>query len=189
MLTKFITTEKAWILSHLIWVAAVSVALVLGHSYIVEHDARVVADAQIKISETTVASLQAQIVATNAAAAQKVQVITKIVHDVATPPEAIAAVPQLTDVPLNARVIPNNPVQISVDYLPLIDLLGQAKVDKTNLDACTVDLQNETAIVTAKQTEIVALKKKPSFWKRVGGVAKAVGVGIGIGMLLQAHGL
>ena len=189
MLTKFITDHKAWLLSHLIWIVGVAIALVGIHAWIGEHDARIASDAQIKISEATVASLQAQIVATNAAAAQKVQVITKIVHDVATPPEAIAAVPQLTDVPLNARLIPNNPVQISVDYLPLIDLLGQAKVDKTNLDACTVDLQNETAIVTAKQTEIVALKKKPSFWKRVGGVAKAVGVGIGIGMLLQAHGL
>ena len=187
MLTKFITEEKAWILSHLIWVVAVAVALVLGHSYLVEHDARVVADAQIKVSEAAVATLQQQIAATNAAAAQKVVTITKIVHDVATPDEAVAAVPQLTDAPLNARTIPNNPIQISVDALPLIDLLGQAKIDKTNLDACTANLQSETAIVAAKQTEIVALKKKPSFLKRAAGVAKAVGVGIGIGLLISGH--
>jgi hypothetical protein len=72
-----------------------------------------------------------------------------------------------------------------VDYLPLIDLLGQAKVDKTNLDACTVDLQNETAIVAAKQDEIVALKRKPSLLHRIGSVAKAVGVGIGVGLLIS----
>lgn len=178
---------RHWILSHLVWVIAIAVALVLGHSYVVEHDARLLADAQIKVSEANIKNLTDQIAATNAAAAQKVQIITKIVHDVATPTQAVAAIPQLTDVPLNPRVAPDNPAQVSVDALPLVNLLGQAKIDKTNLDACQSDLKNTEAIADAKQTEIVALKKKPAFWKRVTGVAKAVGIGVGIGLLLGGH--
>jgi hypothetical protein len=178
---------KHWLLSHAIWIVELAVALLLGHSYLMEHDRRLLADQTIKISEAQVKDLQAQIAANNAAAAQKVQVITKIVHDVQTPTQVVAAVPQLTDVPLHTRVAPDNPVQVSVDALPFINLLGQAKTDAINLAACQENLKAETSIVDAKQTEIVALKKKPSFWKRAGGVAKAVGVGIGIGVLIAGH--
>jgi hypothetical protein len=178
---------RHFVLGHLVWVVGIAVALVIGHSYLAEHDARLLADAQIKISEANVKALTDQIAATNAAAAQKVQVVTRIVHDAATPAQVVEAVPQLTDVPLHTRVAPDNPVQVSVDALPFINLLGQAKTDAINLAACRDNLKAETAIVDAKQTEIVALKKKPSLWKRVGGVAKAVGVGIGIGVLISGH--
>lgn len=178
---------KHWALSHAVWIAAIAVALVMGHSMLAEHDARLQADAQIKISESQVKDLQAQIVATNAAAAQKVQTVVKIVHDVATPIQAVAAIPQLTNVPLNARVSPDNPAQISVDAVAFIGLLGQAKTDAINLAACTDNLTNQTAITAAKQIEILALKKKPAFWKRVEGTAKAVGIGIGVGLLISGH--
>jgi len=180
---------RHWILSHTVWIAAVAIALVFGRAYIAEHDARVVADAAIKTAEANVTNLQQQIAARDAVAAQKVQVITKIVHDVATPAQAVVAIPQLTDVPLNARVSIDNPAQVSVDALPLVNILGQAKIDKTNLDACQADLKSEQGIIDAKQTEITALKKKPSFFKRVGTVAKTVGIGIGIGLLIGGHGL
>lgn len=176
---------KHFVLSHAVWIVAVAVALVMGHSLLAEHDARLLADAQIKVSESQVKDLQAQIVATNAAAAQKVQIVTKIVHDVQTVPQAVTAIPQLTDVPLNARQAVDNPVQVSVDALAFVGLLGQAKTNAVNLAACRSDLTNETAIVAAKQTEIVALKKKPAFWKRVEGTAKAVGIGIGVGLLIS----
>lgn len=178
---------KHWALSHAVWIAAIAIALVMGNSLLAEHDARLLADAQIKVSETQIKDLQAQIVQTNAAAAAKVQVITKIVHDVQTAPQAVAAVPQLTNVPLNARVAPDNPAQIAVDALPFVNLLAQAKTDSINLAACTDNLKSETAIVAEKQTEIVALKRKPRFWKRVEGTAKAVGIGIGVGLLISGH--
>lgn len=178
---------KHWALSHAVWIAAIAIALVMGHSLLAEHDARLLADAQIKVSETQIKDLQAQIVQTNAAAAAKVQVITKIVHDVQTAPQAVAAVPQLTDVALNARVTPDNPAQIAVDAIPFVNLLAQAKTDSIKLAACTDNLKSETAIVAQKDVQIVALKKKPAFWKRVEGTAKAVGIGVGIGFLLAGH--
>lgn len=189
MLTKFITEEKAWLISHLVWIVGLAVALVLGHIALQEHDQRLIADQAIKVSEAKVSELQAQITATNAAAAQKVQTVVKIVHDAQTPAQVVQAVPQLTDVPLNTRVAIDNPTQVSVDAQPFINLLGQAKTDAINLAACQSNLTAETAIVAQKQSEIVALKKRPSFWKRVAGTAKAVGVGIGIGVILGAHGV
>jgi len=182
------TDVKTFVLSHLIWVVAISVALLMGHAWLGEHDARVKAEASIKASEATVASLQQQIATTNAQAAQKVQVITKIVHDLppnATPGQIVAVIPQLTDAPLNARTIPGDPTNFSVAALPLIQLLQQASTDHIQLVACTSDLNNETSIVAAKDQEIVALKKKPALLTRVKHVAEAVGVGIAIGLILK----
>jgi len=182
------TDVKTFVLSHLIWVVAISVALLMGHAWLGEHDARVKAEASIKASEATVASLQQQIATTNAQAAQTVQVITKIVHDLppnATPGQIVAVIPQLTDAPLNARTISGDPTNVSVAALPLIQVLQQAATDHIQLGACTSDLKNETAIVAAKDQEIVALKKKPALLTRVKHVAEAVGVGIAIGLILK----
>lgn len=188
---KFLQAEKFWLTTHLVWVAAIIVALVIGHAWIGEHDARVVADAQIKTSETVIANLQQQILATNAAAAAKVQTIVKIVHDAQTPAQQIAAIPQLSNIDLNARSIPaltpNGPPQVAVDLAPLVQELGQCKVDQTNLQACTADLKNETAIAAQKDVQIAALKKKPSFWHRVGSALKLIGIGVGVGLMLGAH--
>lgn len=183
---------KTFLLSHAIWIVAILVALVIGHIALQEHDARVLAEAQIKTSEATVKNLQDQITATNAQAAQKVQTIVKIVHDLGpapTPAQVVTAVPQIVgDIPLNARTIPNDPVDMSVAALPFLQFVQEAATDKINLAACKSDLTNETAIVTAKNVEITALRKKPSFFHRLTGIAKTVGIGIGIGILLT-HGL
>jgi hypothetical protein len=185
---NFIKTEKAWILSHLVWIVAVAVALVVGHIALTEHDQRVAAEAAMKISEANVSQLQAQIKNTDNVAAQKVQTIVKIVHDLgpnATPGQIVAAVPQLTDAPLNARVIANDPANISVAAVPFLQFLQTSATNSVLLGACQSDLKNETAIVGQKQDEITALKKKPSFISRVKHVAEAVGVGIAIGILLK----
>lgn len=159
--------------THLGYVALIAVLLVFGYVWLSEHDARVIADNTIK-------TLQTQIKATDAQAATQVKVITKIVHDAGTPAKVIAAVPQLTDAPLNTRVAVDNPSQVSVEAAPFVILLGQAKQDAINLAACKSDLKSESDMV-------VALKKKPKFFKRVLGVAKAVGVGVGIGLLISGH--
>jgi hypothetical protein len=146
------------------------------HSWLAEHDARIAA-------ENAVTQTKAQISSVNAAAESKVkvvtQIVTRIIHDKATPAQVVAAVPTLTDVPLNARVAPDSSVQVSVDALPLVEVLGEARTDAIELKACQ-------DVSLLKDSEIKALKKKPAFWHRVGGVAKAVGIGVGIGILLGA---
>jgi hypothetical protein len=187
MLT-FIKNEKTWLISHLVWVVAVAVALVIGHVALSEHDARVKAEASIKASEATVASLQQQIATTNAQAAQKVTVITKVVHDLGPAPttgQIVAAIPQLTDAPLNARTIPGDPTNISVAAFPLIQVLQQAATDHVNLGACQSDLKNETAISAQKDAQIAILKKKSPFLTRLKHGAELVGVGLALGLLLK----
>jgi len=179
---------KHFVLSHLVWIAALSVALVLGHSWIQEHDARLLADAQVKQSSQIVKSLQDQIISVQNAAKQQTQVITRIVHDVKTPEQAIAAIPQLTDVPLNARPIPQAPGSVSVDVMPLVQALGECKVAQVNLQACQTELSAQEKIEEQKDIQIAALKKKPAFWKKVGTTLKTVGIGVAIGALL-VHGL
>ena len=181
-----------FLLSHAVWIVGIVVALVGFHVWVGEHDQRIAAEAAIKSSQATIATLQQQIATTNAQAAQKVQTIVKVVHDLGPAPtsaQIVAAVPQLTDAPLQARVIPNDPADISVASVPFVQFVQQAATDKVNLAACQNDLKNETAIAVQKDVQIAALKKKPAFFKRVTGVLKTVGIGIGIGIFIGAHGI
>lgn len=180
---------KKFALTHVAWLVIFAVAFVAFHSWQSEHDARLLADQQQKISEARVSDLQAQIAAVNAAAQKQIQVVTKVVHDVQTPTQAVAALPQISDVPLNARVATDSPTQVSVDALPLVQALGECKADAITLNACQTEVKADQQIIAEKQTEIVALKKPKSFWRRVSGTLKAVGVGVGIGLVLGAHGL
>lgn len=179
---------KKFALTHITYLVIIGIALIGFHSWQTEHDARLLASQQAKVAEATISGLQQQIVATNAAATKQVQVITKIVRDVQTPAQAVAAIPQLTDAPLNPAPAPN-PTQVSVDAIPLVQILAQAKQDSIELGACRSNETADQQIIAQKQTEIVALKKKPSFWHRVGGTLKIAGIGVGIGIALGAHGL
>lgn len=179
-----ITWLKTEAKTHLFYIILIVMGAVMFRCWLTEHDARVQADNTVKQQAAKVADLQQQIVAVNAAAAQKVQVVTKIVQTAKTPSQVVQAVPQLTNLPLNTRVAVDNPAQVSVDALPLVQLLGQAKEDAINLKACEDTSALKDQQLVAKDVEIVALKKKPNFIHRVLGVAKAVGVGVGIGLVL-----
>lgn len=184
-----LTWIETYARTHIFYLVLIAGAVFGAHVWLQEHDARVKADSVIKQQEVLVATLQEQITANDAQAAAKVKTVVKIVHDAVTPAQVVQVAPTLTDVPLHTRLATDNPSQVSIDALPFVALLGQAKVDAVNLAACTVDLKAEKDIVVAKDTEIVALKKKPNFFKRVLGVAKAVGVGVGIGVLLSHGGV
>jgi hypothetical protein len=117
-----------------------------------------------------------------------VTVITKVVHDLGPAPttgQIVAAIPQLTDAPLNARTIPGDPTNISVAAFPLIQVLQQAATDHVNLGACQSDLKNETAISAQKDAQIAILKKKSPFLTRLKHGAELVGVGLALGLLLK----
>lgn len=155
-------TILPYLKTHVMYVVIIAGMLLAGHAWLQEHDARLQADQQVKLSESTIKTLQQQ-------AAQKVQVITKIVHDVKTPDQAVTAIPQLTDAPLNTRVAVDNPAQVSVDAVPLVTVLGQAKIDKTNLEACQSTLIEKDKVIKAS---------KPTFWGKVKGQIIPVAVGI-----------
>lgn len=169
--------------THLFYVILIVVGLLAFRGWLQEHDARLASDQTVKVAEAKVADLQQQIVAVNAAAAKQVQVVVKQIEAVKTPAQAITAIPTLSDLPLNSRPAVDSPTAVTVDAIPLAQELAECRVTKINLDACTANLGNETAIVTQKQLQIVALQK-PSFWKRVTGTLKTVGIGAAIGATL-----
>lgn len=170
--------------THLFYVLLFGMGLFFVHEWVAEHDARVIADNTVKQSMVQVATLQAQINTIPAQTAAKVQTIVKVVHDAQTPAQVVAAIPSLTDLPLQTRVIPGNTVDVEVAAQPLMQLVGELKTTEVQLGACQQKDSLKDQQIVELNTTIKALKKKPNFIHRITSVAKAVGVGIGIGVLI-----
>lgn len=176
---------KAFLISHLLW-AIVGLAVFVGfRSWRAEHDARLASDAAVKVSQVQVESLQAQIAARDKAAVATVAPVIKVIHDVQTTPQAIAALPAIVTAPLPTPVVPapNNAILIpQPDVLPIFQQLGEAKVCAVQLSTAQKDLTDTKAIVSQRDEQIKTLSAKPKFWHRVESTAKKVGIGIGIGL-------
>ena len=188
-MTKFLSSLdwRHWLLTHLLWIVALGVGYAGFSQWKYEHDTNAAKAVQIAVAQNTITQLNAQIIANNTQAAQKVTTITKIVHDVTTPAQAVAAIPILTNIPLNARVIPGNAVDVEVAALPLVDLIGQYQIAQTNLSACQANITAEKAIVVQQAGEIATLKKKPPLKQRIVHALKVGGTIFGIGVVIGAH--
>jgi hypothetical protein len=179
--------------THLGYVALIGVlgtGTYLGvHSWIQEHDARIRAEEIAKAADTQVLSLQKSIADRDKVAAEQVAPVVKIIREVQTVPQAVAALPQVVNTPLAApvKVQPDNSVLIpEPDVLPLFQQVADDKVCRIQLDTATKDLADTQGIVKQREAEIATLKKPRGFWKRVGSTLKTVAVGIGIGAVLGA---
>ena len=182
-----ITWIETYAKTHLFYIILIVVGLIAFRSWEQEHDARLLAEQQVKQSDAQVKTLQQQITTTTAQATMKILQVKRDIQGAKTPAQQVAAVPQLTDVPLNVRPIVGLPDGVvAVDLAPLVQELGQCKIDSINLGACQENYNNCQNIVTTREAEIKVLKKKPGFFHRMVGVAKAVGVGVGIGLFLGA---
>lgn len=191
----------AYLKTHLVYLIIIAIGLLAFHSWLREHDDKLAALQQEKISETKIADLQrsntqlaAQTAASDAKAAQMVDALKTAVAKVKTPEQAVAALPKvidLTQFPINARVIPNDPTNVTVAAIPLFQALTDCTETKIELAACSTartnantQLANDREIVNQKDDEIAALKQPKKFWSRMLGTAKAVGVGVGIGITI-----
>lgn len=144
-----------------------------------EHDARVLAEANLKVNQTTVVTLQKQIAENDAATAAQIKSLQDLIQTIKTPIQVVQALPKVTTIPLpvTPTVLPDNSVDFpEADVLPLFKDLEQGKEDAVNLVSCQSDLTKEKEIVTTQVTEIKTLKQKPKFWKRVGHDAKIIGI-------------
>lgn len=177
---------KTFALHHLFYIILMAVGLVGYRSWLAEHDARLLSDQTVKVSEQKVRDLAEQIQTVQAMAAQQVQAVQRTVAAIKTPAQAIAAMPSLSSLPLNSRAAVDNPTQVSVDAVQLAQELGQCKVDRVQLGSCQATQALVGEQLKAKDAEVAALKRKPGFWKRVWGGAKKVGVGVAIGVALKA---
>jgi hypothetical protein len=156
---------------HVSYLTLIAVACLASYlvftSWREEHDARLVSEVKVHAAEDLVKSLQQQIQDRDAASAQQIALLKKQAAAVTTPPQAIAAIPQISNVPLNARVLPDSPTQVGVDALPLFQELSACRQQSVTLGTCQADLKDSQAVIAQKDVEIVALKKKPGFWKTV----------------------
>ena len=175
-----------WIRTHFFYISLIAVGLVFAHAWIGEHDQRLLSDQAVKAAQAQVQTLQQQIVTEQKQAAATIAGIQAKVILVKTPAQAIAAIPDVSSLPLNTR--PAADGGVTVDAVPLFQELSQCRIDAVNAASCSQQSAQKDQIISEQKTEIVALKKKPSFWKRVKSTAKAVGIGIGIGALLS-HGI
>lgn len=176
--------------THVFYVALIAVGLFLGHVWLAEHDARQLADQQVKISEARVAGLQQQIDANRELANATITELKRRAAVVKTVPQAIAAMPDVSALPLNSRALPDSPNQVAVDALPLYQTLNQCKQDTVELGACKANAKLVSEQLDEKNGEIKTLKQKPSFWHRLKSTAKTIGIGaiigaVGVGVLLK----
>lgn len=178
---SLLTPVENTLKTHAFYIVVIALGLLGFHSWLSEHDARVKADAAVKQSEATVQSLENRIAAADAAAVVKVQAVVTQVKAIRTPEQAVAAIPALSDLPLNAR--PAVGLTTTVDAVPLSQELGQCRENEILLSACQADLTDEKAIVEQKDAQIVTLTKKPKLWKRILGTLKTFALGAAAGYL------
>ena len=171
--------------THILYVVIIIVGMIAFKCWLNEHDARLAAAQAEKVAEANVAALRSQIAASDAAAKAKIVVLKEKAAQVKTPEQAIAAIPDVSTLPLHTQAAPTAGF-VEVDALALYTELNQCQQDKVSLDACQSARTADEKIIAQKDDEVAALKKKPSFFKRLGGALKILGIGIGIGFVL-AH--
>jgi hypothetical protein len=174
--------------THLFYIILIVAGVAGFRTWLSEHDARVDAERQVKQSQQLVKSLQDGIASRDADLSKRQQVVVRVVHDVASPAQAVAAVPLLVtpqqDQDLQTKVAVDDPKAVEVQAVPFAQLLGDYKLETQENQTCQADLVDEKKIVTEDEAVIKALKKRPRFWRRVGGVVKEVGLGVLAGFVL-----
>lgn len=156
-------------------------SIVAGVSWLREHDSRIVAEQTIKASQERVQTLEQKAADAEKAGQAQIDILKQQAARVRTAPQAIQAIPVITDAPLNARAIPDMPNAVAVDAVPLYEALNACRVQSVQLGVCGTKLETETAVVAEKDVQIKALKNKGGFWHRLKTTAKDVGIGIAIG--------
>jgi hypothetical protein len=157
-----------------------------GVSWLREHDARIIAEQTVKASEARVQDLQGQREAVQKQADATLAALRKQAEAVKTPSQAIAAIPDVSTLPLNSRPVPSAPEAVQVDALPLFQELSACKQTAVSLTACQSKLDLTEKIADEKDAEVKALKKPRGFWKRLATTVKDVGIGVAIGYGLHA---
>jgi len=184
------------------------------HTWQVEHDARVVAEATIKQNEAqvktlqdaitqnnqSIAQLQTQMAQRDAANAQIIASLVKAKQTAVTPPQQVQVLATEAKLPAPITSIPNSEDWRlpSVDVQPLFGAVNDGLVAAANLTTCQDDLTDQKSInatqvktiadqsqqLGLKDGEITALKAKPKFWKRVGHDLKVAAIAAGAVALL-----
>jgi hypothetical protein len=168
---------------HLFWIIVGSVALFGFRSWMAEHDARLLADVQVKESQGTIDGLRQQIAAGKVETQKQVQVVVKEVQAAKTPAEQIAEINKLAQNPVHAEPVLEDPSKITVDLAPMLAEESECRQEAIRLGACEQEIKYRDAIDVEQGKQVAALKKRPGFWHRVADTAKKVAIGVGVGVV------
>lgn len=179
------TKVRDYVIHHVFYLTLFAVSLFCGYTWLHEHDARLLADQQVKISETKIEQLQtdtAKILTDRDATIAQLQ---KQRAAVKTVEQAITAMPDVSALPVTTRTI-DGQVVATVEPIALFNALNQCKQDAVARSACESIVEKKDEIIGEQKTEITALKKKPGFWKRVGRTLKTSVPSVAIGIIIKA---
>lgn len=168
--------------------AGLVVLAVVSVTWVREHDARILAEQTVKESAARVATLEQQSAASVKDTQAKVVIIQQKAAEVKTPAQAIAALPDVSTLPLNARPLPDAPSAVQVDAVPLYQQLSLCKAQSVELDGCKQQLGIAGQVSAEKDTQIKALAQRKTFWRRLGKGAKVIGCSAGGAALGSAKG-
>jgi hypothetical protein len=174
-----------WVLvrPHLFWIVLISGGLFFFRMWLSEHDARILADVQVKESQSTIDQLRQQIAAGKVETQKQVQVIIKEVQAAKTPAQQIAEINKLAQNPIHAEPVLSDPSKVLVDLAPMLEEESECRQQAVKLGACEQEIKLRDSIDIEQGKQVAALKKKPGFWHRVADTAKKVAIGVGVGIV------
>lgn len=167
----------------LLIVVAVIVLAIGGYSFVQEHDARILADAAVKESQAKIGTLEQHVQDVQKEGQAQIAKLQAQRAAVKTPAQAITALPDVSSVPLQPVPLPDAPSKVAVDALPLFQELNACKQCSSELATVKAEDAAKDSIITEKDVQINALKKKRGFWKTFEHTAEAVGIGVAVGYL------
>lgn len=173
-----------YIKTHAFYLILIVIGVLCARAWLTEHDQRLQAQQTEKVAEAQIKDLQSAIELSKQQAEAAKAVVVKQVAAVKTAPQAVVEIPKLTDAPLNARVVPEDPTRVSVEFLPLVQELGAFKQASIDLGACVEQSKAKDQQLKAKDDIITAYKKPKGFWKRLKQDAEIAAISVGVGVIL-----
>lgn len=169
---------KTFALHHIFYIIVILILLFAGHSWLMEHDARLLADKQAAISEQQVKKLGIDIAAVQAQAAKIRTVIIREQAAIKTQQQAVPVIRSFDPAIITDRPVPHLPDGvIAVESVALAKDIDSCRIDRVDLGACQTTSSKQAEIIAAKDSEIAALREKPGFWAQIKGQSKVAIIG------------
>jgi hypothetical protein len=175
---------------HVFGIVVAALVLLVGSSWLQEHDRRLMADVTVNQAQLQIDALKQQFAATDAANKMAIAALVRQRAEVKTAPQAVQAIQAeaKTDTEVQAldvQPLPDAPDAVRVNSVPLFQKLNSCAQCGDNLTAARSDLATQQAIDKQKDEQIAALKRKPAFWHRVKVTAITLGIGAAAGYAIH----
>lgn len=208
---------RTFAVHHIPWIILVIVGGIGIHSYMQEHDSRLIAEQRVAVDEQQVKTLQTSIEQNNQAIAslqqqmqqrdqQNAQVIAQLLkakQQAVTPPQQVQVLQTEAKLPEPIVSIPNTQdwKLPQADVAPLFQAVNDGQIGIANNTTCQADLTDQKSIngkqgdtitsqtkqIALKDDEIKTLKQPKKFWSRFKTNLKQIAISAAVGYFLGGH--